>query len=221
MSDSPEPSKLEHHIRRRLISGFLVIVPLWITFVVLKMLFHAMASLLVPILDELPFLNEVSDQFLALAAVVIFVLTIYFIGTISAFVMGRRVVAIGEQVILRIPVVKSIYSAVRQVVNTFSISEKAQFKSVVLVQYPRIGLYVIAFVTGTIMDTAGRKLYKVFIPHAPNPMSGFLQLMAEDELNATNLSVEEGIKMIISGGVISPARIEIKTNTRAVPEKAN
>ena len=202
-------------------SGFLVIVPLWITFVVLRMLFHVMASLLVPILDDLPFFKDRSDQALALLAVVIFLVTVYAIGTITAFVMGRRFVAIGERVIMRIPVVKSIYSAVRQVVDTFSISEKAQFKSVVLVQYPRLGLHVIAFVTGTITDSMGRKLVKVFIPHAPNPMSGFLQLMAEDELICTNLTVEDGIKMIVSIGVISPNRIELCKKADAAQEKAS
>lgn len=221
MNNSYETSKLERHIRRRLLSGFLVIVPLWITFVVLKMLFHAMASLLVPILDELPFLGEISDEVLALIAVAVFLVTVYFIGTISAFVMGRRFVAIGERVILRIPVVKSIYSAVRQVVDTFAISEKAQLKSVVLVQYPRPGLYAIGFVTGTVMDNTGRKLYKIFIPHAPNPMSGFLHLMTEDEFISTNLPVEEGIKMIVSIGVISPNQIEIHRKTDTAQEKAN
>jgi uncharacterized membrane protein len=211
-----EPGKIELHIRSRVISGVLVIIPLWITYLVLKMLFHAMASLLVPILDDLPFLNKIPDQVLALIAVMIFLVGVYIIGVITAFMIGRRLVAVGERMIMRIPVVKSIYSAAKQVVDTFSITDKEQFKSVVLLEFPRPGLYVIGFVTGMLTDSTGRKLFKVFVPHAPNPTGGFLELMAEDQLIHTNLSVEEGIKMIVSAGVISPETIHILNSSPAV-----
>jgi uncharacterized membrane protein len=208
-----EPGKIELHIRSRVISGVLVIIPLWITYIVLRMLFHAMASVLVPLLDELPLPIEIPDKVLALIAVIIFLIGVYIIGVITAFVMGRRLVAVGERMIMRIPVVKSIYSAAKQVVDTFSITDKEQFKSVVFLEFPRPGLYVIGFVTGMLNDSTGRKLFKVFVPHAPNPTGGFLELMTEDQLIHTNLSVEDGIKMIVSAGVISPETVEILKRT--------
>jgi uncharacterized membrane protein len=204
-----EPGKIELHIRSRVISGVLVIIPLWITYLVLKMLFRAMASVLVPLLDDLPLPIEISDQVLALIAVIIFLVSVYLIGVVTAFVIGRRLVAVGERMIMRIPVVKSIYSAAKQVVDTFSITDKTQFKSVVFLEFPRPGLYVVGFITGMLTDSTGRRLFKVFVPHTPNPTGGFLELTTEDQLIHTNLSVEEGIKMIVSAGVISPETVEI------------
>lgn len=120
-----EPGRLERHLRRRIVSGFFVIVPLWITFEVLKLVFRAMDSVLVPLLDDIPLPFDVPDKVLAIAAVMIFLFAVYLIGVITAYVIGRRLVAVGERLIMKIPVVKSIYAAVKQVVETFSISEKA------------------------------------------------------------------------------------------------
>ena len=101
---------------------------------------------------------------------------------------------------------KSIYSASKQVVDAISLTKQAAFKSVVLVEYPRPGLKAIAFVTGVSSDAAGRRWCRVFIPAAP-PTSGFLELIPIEDVEATDMSVEQGLKMVVSGGFIAPDRI--------------
>lgn len=203
-------------------SGLLVIVPLWITFLVLRAVFSAMAVVVEPVLQAIP-ITEVVPVFwredaIFFASVLIFAALVYFVGWVTTYVMGRRMVSLGETVIMRIPVVKSIYSAAKQVVDTFSMSsKKATFKSVVLVEFPRVGLFAIAFVTGTIRDQSGRRLYKVFIPTSPNPTTGFLAILEEQDVRGTDVSVEDGLKMIVSGGVISPERISMNEPVKETP----
>lgn len=211
-----EKKTLERHIRSRIVAGLFVIVPLWITFLVLKMLFHVMASFLIPFIDALPLPIELDDTVLAVISVCAFIILVYLVGVISAYVVGRKFVSLGEAIIMRIPVVKSIYSAAKQVVDAFSLSNKNSFKSVVFVEFPRPGLKAIGFVTGTFADETGKRFYKVFVPHAPNPTGGFLELLTEHDMEVTDMSVEEGMKMIISGGVISPSTIRTRLMSNGI-----
>jgi len=208
MDKAPIKKKVEHHFRGRIVAGLFVIVPLWITFLVLKMLFHAMASFLIPLIDALPLPIKLNDTVLAVISVCAFILLVYVVGVISAYVIGRKLVSFGESLIMKIPVVKSIYSAARQVVDAFSMSNKDAFKSVVFVEFPRPGLRVIGFVTGTFTDETGKRFYKVFVPTVPNPTTGFLELLTDSDIEVTNMSVEVGMKMLVSGGVLSPDVIE-------------
>ena len=188
-----------------LLSGLLVLVPLWITVLVIKMVFTAMASVLQPVVQLAG--KALPDYVVFLISVGVFVLLVYFVGVITAHVFGRRLVAFGEALILRIPVVRSIYGASKQVVDAISVSQSSAFKSVVLVEFPRPGMQAIGFVTGTVETEPGRRLQKVFVPTAPNPTTGFLVILPADQVRTTNLSVEAGLKMIVSGGVIAPDQI--------------
>jgi len=107
---------------------------------------------------------------------------------------------------LRLPIVKTIYSASKQVVDAFSVGSKTTFEAVVMVEYPRRGTYTIGFVTGTIIDPNERKLYAVFVATTPNPTSGFLILFPEEDVCFTDIPVEDGVKMIVSGGMLAPKR---------------
>jgi uncharacterized membrane protein len=198
-------TRLEHHVRKRLIAGFFLLLPIGITLAILRFLFFITAGLLVPVFKKL--FGELPDSLLLFISIVAFLLIIYGLGLITTHVIGRRLVTFGENIILRLPLLKTLYGASKQVVETFSASNKATFKSVVLLEFPRRGLKSVGFVTGTLVDAQGNTCYKVFVPTTPNPTSGFFQIVPRDDVQQTDLSVEDGIKMIISGGILSPQNL--------------
>lgn len=198
--------RFEHHIRKRLLAGILLLLPIGITLAILKLLFNTTAGLLMPIFQKL--FGEFPRSFLLPISFVTFLLIIYGAGLITAHVIGRRLVTFGENIIFRLPLLKTIYGASKQVVETFAASNQKTFKSVVLLEFPRRGVQSLGFITGTIADDQGTLFYKVFVPTTPNPTSGFFQIVPQSEVQHTTLSVEDGIKMIVSGGILSPPRLE-------------
>lgn len=106
--------------------------------------------------------------------------------------------------ILRVPVIKNIYGAAKQVIDAISLPGKNSFQSVVLVEFPRAGMYALGFVTGEMRDDEGNVWARVFVPTAPNPTSGFLQLVRSKEVRTLDMSVESAVKVIVSGGFIAP-----------------
>jgi uncharacterized membrane protein len=202
-------------IRKNLISGVFIAVPFIISLLIIQWLFHLMASVLQPIIGiVLPMLAKtlittpVPDVYLRISvttlSVILLVLLLYFVGVIGRFVMGRRLIALGEKIFLNIPIVRTIYGSSKQVVKAMSLPDRTMFKSVVLIEFPRPGLKAVGFLTGFITDPEGKKYCKIFIPTTPNPTTGYFELVPEDQTFATDISIEDGFKMIISGGVVSP-----------------
>jgi len=209
MTETPPPSKFGRHVRTRLVSGLLILIPLAITLFVLNLFFSSLTAFVRPVLS--PWLGELPEYALTLIAVVATVLLIYLVGIITTHIVGRRLIHWGETLLLRLPIVKSIYAASKQVVETLSSSHKATFQAVVLIEFPRRGCRALAFVTGTIRTSEGTLLYRVFIATTPNPTSGFLLLLPTDEVQFTDISIEDGVKMIVSGGMLAPDSYRLKT----------
>jgi uncharacterized membrane protein len=132
---------------------------------------------------------------------------IYLIGVIAKFVAGRRLLALGETILMKIPLVRTIYSATKQVTTAITMQDSASFKSVVLVEFPCPGCYSLGFLTGSIIDSNGNKFCKVFISTTPNPTTGFFILRSADEVRKIEMSIEEAFKMIISAGIVSPEKL--------------
>ncbi len=212
-------------IRKRMISGLLLLMPFFLTLLVIKWLFGLVAGFLRPLikviltklLDE-ALLQAIPDVYIGVAAsllsIVILVLLVYAIGATAQRVVGRRLIHSGEGLMLKIPLVGTVYSSIRQVVHALSLSDKAAFKSVVVVEFPRPGFKALAFLTGRIKDPEGRTYCKVFIPTTPNPTTGFFEIIPVEEVAETGLSIEEAFKMIISGGLISPEVLDIRKPTQ-------
>ena len=203
-----EKSRLGHfqqHLRKRFVSGLMLILPLGITLFILRFLFRATAGMLVPVFKH--FFGEVPASIVMFISFITFLLAIYLLGFVANHVVGRKIVNTGERILMRLPVLRTIYGASKQVVDTFSISARLGFKSVVLVEFPRQGFRTIGFITGTVQDKENTLHYKVFIPTTPNPTSGFFQIIPLNQVQFTNLSIEEGIKMIVSGGILGPQKI--------------
>lgn len=202
-------------LARRLGSGMLVLVPLGVTLLVVGWLFRLSASLLRPVVQyitkqmvelhwikTLPEGEPQSDFYVSLFAILLLLILLYLVGGLGQHLVGRRLIAAWEAIWLKIPLARSVYAATKQVLEALSQPQGAAFKSVVVVEFPCPGLKAIGFLTGYVDDPAGRRFAKVLIPTTPNPTTGFLQLVPLDRIIVTNLTVEEGFKMIISGGIV-------------------
>nr|VFJ88234.1 MAG: Uncharacterized membrane protein [Candidatus Kentron sp. H]VFJ90253.1 MAG: Uncharacterized membrane protein [Candidatus Kentron sp. H]VFJ96608.1 MAG: Uncharacterized membrane protein [Candidatus Kentron sp. H] len=194
-------------LRKYLIAGLLVWLPLGVTVLVLKLLVDAMdrTLLLLPLAWRpdtlLGFHVPGLGLLLSLAVVGI-------TGVVVANLLGRRLVALWESLLTRIPLVRSIYLGVKQVVETVFTSDGKSFRKVVLIEYPRRGLWCLAFMTGTglgeVQAKTGHEVVAVFVPTTPNPTSGFVLLVPIEDVCELDMSVDEGLKLIISMGVAVP-----------------
>ena len=131
---------------------------------------------------------------------------IYLLGLVAGNLAGRRLVHTIESIILRIPLVKGIYGSARQLLDAFSVTGQRHFSRVVVIEYPRRGLWTIGFVTREARHAlgGGEKVVPIFLPTTPNPTSGWMILVPIDELIELEMSVENGLKLVVSGGIVSP-----------------
>ncbi|MEM7171462.1 MAG: DUF502 domain-containing protein [Pseudomonadota bacterium] len=139
---------------------------------------------------------------------VIAVLLLTLIGFFTAGILGRSLVKAGERLLDRLPVIRGVYSAVKQIIETVFKNQSQAFREVVLIQYPRQESWAIGFITGTATDQIQKRTpaqsLNIFLPTTPNPTSGFLLFIPETEVRRLSMTVEEGLKMVISGGIVTP-----------------
>jgi len=193
------------HLRTRMAQGFVAFVPVVVTILVLRFAFLVTTGILLPFID--PALADWPWFWRALLSLGVLLVGIYVLGEIAARTVGRRFLGYGEAILLRVPFVKVVYRASKQVVEAFQRPSARAFKSVVFLEFPRPGMRAVGFVTSTVTRPDGSVWRTVFVPTTPNPTTGFLQMVAASELEETGMSVEEGIKMIMSLGVLVPERV--------------
>ncbi len=148
------------------------------------------------------------EKAVLLVSALIVVLGVTLVGWFSRYLIGRLIIDSFEQVIERVPMVKSVYTGIKQLVATFSAKNKANFKEVVLVQFPHQGAWTVAFVTNRdpseLSETLGYPLVHVFVPTTPNPTGGYFLLLPESAVKPLAMSVADGMKLIVSGGSVLP-----------------
>jgi uncharacterized membrane protein len=184
--------------RAVLIAGLVVTVPIGLTIWIFVWLFTEIDKLLQPVIKAV-FGHEIIG--VGFGVVVVLVLIV---GTIATNVIGKRIVRWGESLLEKVPMTRTIYVAIKQIAQSFSDPKKTRFMQVVLIEFPVKGMKTIAFITNEEKDKSGRKFFNVFIPTALNPTGGFVEIVREEDIIRTNLSVEEGLKMAISAGSMSP-----------------
>jgi uncharacterized membrane protein len=205
--------KIRNNIKKKILAGILLFLPFGVALLVMRWLFGWLKGLLQPIMkgfltgiDKIALFNVVPDTVINIAVVIasifILVFLFYLIGSLGQFLIGRRLIAIGETILMQIPLISTIYSATKQVIQSFS-QDKAAFKSVVIVEFPRPGFLALGFFTGHISDSRGKRYCKVFIPTTPNPTTGFFEIVPVDEVRETTITIEEAFKIIISAGMVS------------------
>ena len=206
--------------KRKIIAGLLVVFPIFITYIVIKFLFGLIGGLLSPVVKESFILLGVSlknskvDEFVTTSvAFVITFAALYFIGAVATNFFGKLIIGFFEAILNKTPIIKNIYTSSKKLIEIISIPGRKAFKRVVIVEYPRVGMKVFAFVTGNVKIKDGTELTSVFIPTVPNPTSGFLIYLPDEDIVETDLTIEEGMKLIVSGGILVPAQLEFYKNT--------
>ena len=190
-------------IRRIFAAGILVVAPLLVTFFLVFKLVQWTDDLL-KFAIPLPRLVELPGLGLIVLAAFVFV-----VGLVTANLAGRKVVELGERALERIPVVRSIYSGAKTMIEAFTLSSSSAFKQVVIVEYPRKGMWAYGFVTKEVGEVewgvAGGDKLNVFIATSPNPTSGMTVVVERDDAIYVDLSVKEAVEFIVSGGVLYPS----------------
>ncbi len=148
------------------------------------------------------------DFYIPGLGIVSLILLIFFIGVFATNFVGRKIFELWEYLLKGVPVVRNVYSVIKSIVDTVSLQGKQNFNRVVLIEFPRKGQFSLAFVTGTTQGEAQRvtqqNVVNVYVPTTPNPTSGYMLLVPEEDIIPLSMSVEEGMKMIISGGFYTP-----------------
>jgi len=199
-------------IRRAFLSGVVLLAPLGITFFVFNWLvvkiggsFKAKVFFFLP-KDILT--DPKLELFWNVTATLFVVCLVTLLGFLSQYFVAKYLWSIGEKLLNNLPVINTVYTSVKQIIETFSTQNRAVFQKVVLIQFPREGVYAIGFMTsnsrGEIRAKTDGPLKNIFVPTTPNPTSGFLVMLPDDEVKELDMTVGEGMKFIISGGAVVP-----------------
>lgn len=188
-------------MRRLFLAGLLVVVPIILTFLILRLLFRTIDGLLAPLVTEL--IGRELPGVGLLATIVLVFLAGFFISS----VFGSRLYSIGELLFIKTPLVRTVYGGAKQLMEAMFLPSGKAFKQVVLVEYPRKGAWAIGFVGGE-LAVERKQLISVFVPSTPTPFTGFVVNYPPEEVVSLPISVEEGIKFVVSGGIVAPDEIK-------------
>lgn len=196
-------------IRKQFLAGVLVVVPLILTYVVLRFLLEAIDGILAPFIEKLfgysiPGLGIIST-------ILIIILTGFFVRSI----VGASIYKQGDKLLTKLPIVRIFYLATKKLIEAISMPGDEAFKDVVMFEYPRKGCWAIGFSTSRMkfeINADGmQELIGVFVPSTPTPVSGFVVFFPKADIIPLNLTIEEGLKLIVSGGIVAPPVIVQKT----------
>ena len=190
-------NSLIQNLRSKLLTGIITLLPLYLTYIVLKFFFKTLNDISEPILNRL----NIEIPFLGIFLTLLLVLSI---GIAVTNFLGKKFFEIGEKIVKKVPLVSSIYLSIKQILDTITNSSTDEFKGTVYIQYPRKGLWTMAFISGESISESGRTFFHLFVPTTPNPTSGFFLMIPKEDAIKSNMSVEDGLKTIISGGLLAP-----------------
>ncbi|OGO32989.1 MAG: hypothetical protein A2Z29_07140 [Chloroflexi bacterium RBG_16_56_11] len=188
-------------LRAPFMAGLLLVIPVAASILILIWVFNSVDNILAPVVRYIFGRNIPGVGFGAT------IILIYLVGVIAKNFIGKRLVRYSHSLMTRVPIFRSLYGGIRQIVETFAAPDKAGFMQVVLVEFPRLGMWTVGFVTNEIVLDNGEKLISVLIPTSPTPWSGFFQILKEKDIIRTSMSVENAVKMIVSGGMTVPPDI--------------
>jgi len=191
--------------KTRMITGLIVIIPFFITLYIISFI----NKIFLPLVKKIGFLDKLSTQYpileniigITFGAIITFTF-IYIAGILATNILGKRIIIIGESIINKIPIIKTVYSLSKQVIESVTLSSSQAFKRVVWLDYPTKGTKVLGFITKDLIEKNTNARYVcIFMPTTPNPTSGFMMVVPETDVIDSGLTVEEAMKIIISGGM--------------------
>ncbi|MCZ6766907.1 MAG: DUF502 domain-containing protein [bacterium] len=193
-------------LRRHFLTGLLVLAPTVVTGWIVYKIFITMDSMLDPLQRRFPLIDLPGIGFIGV------LLLIWFTGLLASNLIGRRIFSLGEKVMNGIPLIRRIYTAIKEISEVFLTDKKTAFRRVVLIRYPHEKSYALAFVTKEGVDYFDRltddELVNVFLPTTPNPTSGLMLMLPKRDVLTVDITVEEAMKIVISGGAFAPALLE-------------
>lgn len=209
----PAFRRVEQHIQSKILAGLLDLVPTIVTIIVVVFLVQKVDALIRP----LPFVKDRAWDFPAVGLIVSAVL-LYFFGLVVSTKFGSTLSGWKDDFLGSIPVIRNIFGVTRQVMST--VSSQYSFSRVVFLEWPREGMVAMGFVTGRAYSTRTQdSMAIVYIPTIPNPTSGNMALVMEDDLLETDLSVEEAMKLVFSGGIVLPEELSLARIHRTKPDR--
>ncbi|MEC9492730.1 DUF502 domain-containing protein [Flexistipes sp.] len=206
--------RVKGYLRNTFLLGILTTLPIIITYFFLSFIFKKVTGFLIPFIDFVASklgitLTVFAKQSLSL---IVLIFLLFIIGIIAKNYFGKKIISFFEYLLVKIPLVRGVYSSIRQVVETFQVSGGTSFKKVVLLEYPMQKKYSIGFVTketsGFLNNKVNNESYNIFVPTTPNPTSGFILIVPKCEVIELDITIDEGIRFVISAGLISPEAAE-------------
>ena len=189
------------HLRKVMIQGLIIVVPLAITFWVLRLVFNLMDGFLGPLIED-----RIGRDLPGIGIVAILLL-VYVAGQLWELSrLSRRMIEGIQKWLLSIPIVGAVYSPARQLIDSFSGTSETGFKRVVLIEYPKAGTWMIGFLTATTMTKDG-EMGVIYVPTAPTPNSGWVGVVPIDGVHDVDMSVQQAMSMVLSGGIVTPDEI--------------
>ena len=190
-----------------IITGLLSVLPIALTYWIILKLFQFFSNPGAKILAII-FKGNIPQYIPELAGFILTILFIYLTGRLVSNVLGRQIYGWFEKILSSIPFVNTVYRTIKQIISHLSGPERQAFKKVVFIEYPRKGIWTLSMVTGESKNEHGELYYHIFIPTTPNPTSGYLLYIPQKDTRHTDIGIEEGMKIIVSGGILAP-----RTNT--------
>jgi uncharacterized membrane protein len=208
-------------LRTTIMAGLTIIAPLWITVWVVEKLFSLADGFSAPLIRQFArWLGEPDFHIPGLGFLLTFII-LWGVGAVATNVVGKRLWQSAREALERLPLVRTIYAPIHQLMETMTSPEKAGFKKVVLLEYPRKTVWTLGFMAGDVpMGDGGEVANSIFVPTAPNPTTGFLLIVPSDQLRDTDLTVEEALKMIVSAGVVVPPSLSVTPGSAVAAEAA-
>lgn len=189
-------------LRNIFIAGILVLMPLIASIYIIWYLFVVVDNWASPIVEVI-FERDIPGVGIIITAFIIFIT-----GILATNIFGKKIIQLGENLLLKVPLFSNIYVSIKGVLEGMFTTRAESFKKAVIFEYPRKGLYQIGFITREkspyLDQITAEKLYKVFVPTTPNPTSGMLVMVPENDVEVLQISIEEALKLVISGGILSP-----------------
>ncbi len=205
----PAPKRdLLARLRNYFLTGIVVSAPVGITFWLIWLFIAFVDRSVVPLIPESYNPSDVLGVSVPGIGVIVVLIVVTFIGFMVTNFFGRYMVRFGERMVARVPVVRTIYGVIKQIFDAVLAQSEGAFRDVVLIEYPRKGIWVIGFITsnteGEVQRVTPDDMVNVFLPTTPNPTSGFLLFVPRKDCIVLDMTVEEGVKLVISGGIVSP-----------------
>ena len=203
--------RLRRHLLTKMLSGLLILIPFFIAYFVLVFVFRIILSIISPILN-LGSYSGMPESIVTILSVIILVFIVYLFGVLATYSFGRKIVKVTEALLLKIPLLKTVFSASKTAISALSLNREASFHSVVFIEFPKEGYWALGFVTGITSDKDGEEYLRVFMPTTPNPTTGFFMIIKQKDVVKTDISVEDALQSILTGGILFSGNLPMSSS---------